>query len=376
MPRRARGSPRGATRRRPRRWRGSGSGTTGRSRCRGSATRGAVLLIVGPRAGRARRQPHRTRVHRRPLRRLPLRVAAPHRLREPADQRASRRWARTSRLLHHCRGQVRAPAEQADARRARRVPAVFRPASSTLLNNVRVIVALGQFGWDAVCTNYGIRPRPPFGHGNEVALPGRRTLHRLVPRQPAEHVHQAVDVRDARHRLPACARARKVGRLGSTAMRLRLAVIALVGLAVVLAACSGGASHYGNDTEGAFMESCTVKQQQPQSICRCTYDEITQRIPFDSYVELDKQLQKDPKTVPDELLQIVADCGSRTNASGSPGAIERTGQFRLGTSGGSNSSSSLGCAAVVRRFELRRPSGGSRPRTPASARGSSSTACA
>jgi uracil-DNA glycosylase family 4 len=45
-----------------------------------------------------------------------------------------------------------------------------------LLNNVRVIVALGQFGWDAVCTNYGIRPRPTFGHGNEVTLPGRRTL--------------------------------------------------------------------------------------------------------------------------------------------------------------------------------------------------------
>ena len=41
-----------------------------------------------PRARRARRQPHGPRVHRRPLRRLAVRGAAPHRLRQPADVRA------------------------------------------------------------------------------------------------------------------------------------------------------------------------------------------------------------------------------------------------------------------------------------------------
>jgi len=45
-----------------------------------------------------------------------------------------------------------------------------------LLPNRRVILALGQFGWDAVCTSSGVRPRPRFGHGAEAALPGGLVL--------------------------------------------------------------------------------------------------------------------------------------------------------------------------------------------------------
>src|ERR1700704_3265222 len=83
-------------------------------------------------------------------------------------------------------------------------------------------------------------------------------------------------------------------------MIVRSSLVAIV--LVLLAACSGGANRYGADTEGAFMESCAVKQQQPESVCRCTYQQIEKRIPFDRYVELDKELQKDPKAVPPELL--------------------------------------------------------------------------
>ena len=107
---------------------------------------------------------------------------------------------------------------------------------------------------------------------------------------------------------------RNVGVLIST-VRARVLLAGCVLAAV--AACSSGASGYGNDTRGAFMESCAVKQQQPEAICRCTYDEITQQIPFDRYVELDQQLQKDPKAVPDELLRIVADCASRVDTGSS-----------------------------------------------------------
>ena len=46
----------------------------------------------------------------------------------------------------------------------------------TLLPDVRVVVALGQFAYDAVCRLFAIRPRPRFGHGVEVELPGDRTL--------------------------------------------------------------------------------------------------------------------------------------------------------------------------------------------------------
>ena len=45
-----------------------------------------------------------------------------------------------------------------------------------LLTGVRVIVALGQYGWDAVCAHHRLRPKPRFGHGAEVSLGGGRTL--------------------------------------------------------------------------------------------------------------------------------------------------------------------------------------------------------
>ena len=45
-----------------------------------------------------------------------------------------------------------------------------------LLAELAVVVALGQFAYDAACRLFGVRPRPRFGHGVEVALSGGRTL--------------------------------------------------------------------------------------------------------------------------------------------------------------------------------------------------------
>jgi uracil-DNA glycosylase len=38
------------------------------------------------------------------------------------------------------------------------------------------VVCLGQFGYQAACAHFGIRPRPRFGHGVEVAIEAGRTL--------------------------------------------------------------------------------------------------------------------------------------------------------------------------------------------------------
>ena len=38
-----------------------------------------------------------------------------------------------------------------------------------LMPQVRVVVCLGAFAWDAACRLYGIRPRPKFAHGAEFA---------------------------------------------------------------------------------------------------------------------------------------------------------------------------------------------------------------
>ena len=44
------------------------------------------------------------------------------------------------------------------------------------LVDVRVIVTLGQFGWDAIAAHYRLRPKPKFGHGGEAMLPDGRVL--------------------------------------------------------------------------------------------------------------------------------------------------------------------------------------------------------
>ena len=46
----------------------------------------------------------------------------------------------------------------------------------TQLEKVRVVVTLGQFGWDAIAWHYRLRPKPRFAHGAEVSLPDGRVL--------------------------------------------------------------------------------------------------------------------------------------------------------------------------------------------------------
>lgn len=42
----------------------------------------------------------------------------------------------------------------------------------SLLDEVRVVVCLGAYAYDAACADLGVRPRPKFGHGVEVAVEG------------------------------------------------------------------------------------------------------------------------------------------------------------------------------------------------------------
>ncbi len=79
-----------------------------------------------PRTGPSRSwwEPDRPHLHRRPERRLPVRLAAPHRVREPTDVGLGGRRPAGRRRLHR-RGQpVRAAGQQADARRTGPMPPV------------------------------------------------------------------------------------------------------------------------------------------------------------------------------------------------------------------------------------------------------------
>jgi uracil-DNA glycosylase family 4 len=45
-----------------------------------------------------------------------------------------------------------------------------------LLPGIRVVVALGQFAYQAMAEELALRPRPKFGHGVEATVPGGRTV--------------------------------------------------------------------------------------------------------------------------------------------------------------------------------------------------------
>ena len=54
--------------------------------------------------------------------------------------------------------------------------APFLEREFAALTNVGVVVCLGQFGYQAACSHFGVRPRPKFGHGVEVSIDGGPTL--------------------------------------------------------------------------------------------------------------------------------------------------------------------------------------------------------
>jgi uracil-DNA glycosylase len=53
-----------------------------------------------------------------------------------------------------------------------------------LLTDLRVVVCLGAFAFEAACAEFGVRPRPKFGHGVEVVAPnGLRLVCSFHPSQ-------------------------------------------------------------------------------------------------------------------------------------------------------------------------------------------------
>ncbi|MEP7202756.1 MAG: uracil-DNA glycosylase [Ilumatobacteraceae bacterium] len=52
----------------------------------------------------------------------------------------------------------------------------FLQRELALLPNLRVVVCLGAFAYEAACAEFGVRPRPKFGHGAEVVAPNGLNL--------------------------------------------------------------------------------------------------------------------------------------------------------------------------------------------------------
>ena len=168
--------------------------------------RAAADRRAGP--GRARRQPDRPDVHRRPLRRRAVRRAARRRAGQPAHRRAPRRRAGAVRHPDHRAGALRPAGQQADPGRAGHAARALaaRRAGPARADRARGRGARRRSAGRRCCRcwprpGWAVpRPRPRFGHGAQVELAGRARAAapvRLLPRQPAEHLHRPAHPGDA-----------------------------------------------------------------------------------------------------------------------------------------------------------------------------------
>ena len=162
-----------------------------------------------PGAGRARRESHGTKLHRRRrgrVGRFSDGRDARQRLRQSADVAQPRRRAGAHRRVD-CGGRpLCAAGQQADARARSRPVIRICGRSSSALPNVRVLVALGRIAYDAVLaldcrgTRSAIasrRPVAPQAAGlrarRRVSRAGRAHDRGRVSPEPAEHEHGASD---------------------------------------------------------------------------------------------------------------------------------------------------------------------------------------
>ena len=69
-----------------------------------------------------------------------------------------------------------APPDNRPTPQERDACAAFFERELGLLESARVYLALGGFGFEAVARHFGVRPKPKFRHGAELALPGEKWL--------------------------------------------------------------------------------------------------------------------------------------------------------------------------------------------------------
>ena len=101
--------------------------------------------------------------------------------------------------------------------------------------------------------------------------------------------------------------------------RFGAGVIATV---VLWSSCSSSAAGFGPDAEAAFVASCAPDHSEPaRSLCVCVYRRLESQVSFDRYQEIDRELQRDPGAMPDELKQAVDACDRerQSNQSSSSG---------------------------------------------------------
>ena len=175
-------------------------GSTGVVPCPASAIPRARIAVVGLAPAAHGGQPDGAGLHRRPLGRLALRRPVPGRPGQPAHERRGRR--RFGAHGAYVTAAVRcAPPQNKPTPQERTSASPISGASSPARRGPGRRRHSGQFAYQVVAGELGIRPRPGFGHGVEAVgarRPGRAVL---VPPEPAEHLHRGAHRAHVRRRL-------------------------------------------------------------------------------------------------------------------------------------------------------------------------------
>ncbi len=97
-------------------------------------------------------------------------------------------------------------------------------------------------------------------------------------------------------------------------VRIPFAAVALLAFSAASMGCADSveATDYSDENRVAFVAACTDAEGDPRTIrdvCECAYEEISETMTFDEFVELDATLQLDALApVPDSVAAILADC--------------------------------------------------------------------
>jgi len=89
------------------------------------------------------------------------------------------------------------------------------------------------------------------------------------------------------------------GVTAGVAVAISLVVFAAVlGAIIVMRQPDEPSGHtYDDQDRAAFLESCAAGGEDTRSTCACAYDKIVQTVPYDRYVELNRQLEADRASI-------------------------------------------------------------------------------
>lgn len=96
---------------------------------------------------------------------------------------------------------------------------------------------------------------------------------------------------------------------------MRRKLIALAGATLFLAGACGGDDEptgYTDEMRSDFMSQCTAGVgEDAGDMCECTYDALTENMPFEEFRDYDEALRDDPSApMPAEVTDAMTECAT------------------------------------------------------------------